>query len=50
MAGSALVIKERDKPNSRKEEMTVAKVKVVRSKHKEGSKESGSSEEWIVIS
>lgn len=45
MVGSTLMSKEGDEPNSRKEEMTVAEVKVVTSKYKESSKESGSSVE-----
>lgn len=45
MVGSTCMSKEGDKPDSKKEEMTVAKVKVVTSKHKDSSKESRSSVE-----
>lgn len=49
MVGSTCVSEEGDKSNSRKEEMTVAGVKVVTSKYKDSSKESRSSVEWLVI-
>lgn len=45
MVGPTCVSKEGDKPNSRKEEMTVAEVRVVTSKYKDSSKESRSSVE-----
>jgi len=45
MVGSTLKSKKGDEPNSRKEETTLAEVKVVTSKYKDNSKESGSSVE-----
>lgn len=41
--------KEGSEPTSKKEEIIVAKVKLVMSKYKDVSKESRSSTEWIAI-
>lgn len=49
MVGSSCVPKEGDKPNSRKEEITVAEAKGVTCKYKDSSKESRSRVEWLVI-